>query len=117
MQGIALTAASARCPGAARARAARARLVKGSTGGPDAAARARASHVVAGRWDAGGERLAQVRLEGVDAYDFTGADPRLAAERPPPAALQGTGALGPVDGFGLDGAEAGTAESGIARAG
>ena len=65
----------------------------------------------------GGDRLAQVRLEGGDAYEFTARMLAWAAEQVAGGALRGAGALGPVDAFGLDLAEAGTAESGIARAG
>lgn len=120
MQGVsALTAAAARVPGVRRGlAAATGRLVKGSTGGPDAAARARASTTVVARaLGPGGDRLAQVRLEGGDAYEFTARMLAWAAEQVAGGALRGAGALGPVDAFGLDLAEAGTAESGIARAG
>ena len=95
-----------------------ARLVKGSTGGPDAAARAHqhARSILAEAYDAAGTRLADVRLEGVNGYDFTaGFLAWGAADRRRAAGLQGTGALGPVDGFGLDALEAGCAEAGIAR--
>ena len=94
------------------------RLVKGSTGGPDAAARATSTlgRRSPRRCDAAGTVLADVRLEGVNGYDFTARHPRLGRRRPPPrGGLQGTGALGPVDGFGLDALEAGCAEAGIAR--
>lgn len=120
MQGVsAVTAAAARVPGLKRGLgAATGHLVKGSTGGPDAAARARASTTVVARaLGPGGERLAQVRLEGGDAYDFTARMLAWTAERIAAGALRGSGALGPVDAFGLDAAEAGTAESGLARAG
>ena len=92
------------------------RLVKGSTGGPDAAARAKSrSIVIADALDATGSRLAQVRLEGGNAYDFTGAILAWGAQTAAAGGLQGTGALGPVDGFGLDALERGVAEAGIAR--
>ncbi len=93
------------------------RLVKGSSGGPDGATRARArSHVVAVASDAGGRPLATVRLEGDNPYDFTGAVLAWAAVSAAGGGLRGSGALGPVDGFGLDELEAGVAEAGIARA-
>jgi hypothetical protein len=38
------------------------------------------------------------------------------AERAAAGELRGTGALGPVDGFGLDALEGGVAEAGLARA-
>jgi short subunit dehydrogenase-like uncharacterized protein len=91
------------------------RLVKGSTGGPDAATRAKSrSIVIAEAFDAAGTRLAQVRLEGGNAYDFTGAILAWGAETAAAGGLQGTGALGPVDGFGLDALQRGCAEAGIA---
>jgi short subunit dehydrogenase-like uncharacterized protein len=93
------------------------RLVKGSTGGPDAAARAKSSSVVlAEAFDAAGTKLATVRLEGRNGYDFTGAVLAWGATTAAAGGLQGTGALGPVDGFGLDALQRGCAEAGIARA-
>jgi short subunit dehydrogenase-like uncharacterized protein len=78
------------------------RLVKGSTGGPDADARAKAgSHVVAVAYDGAGRELAEVHLVGVDGYTFTGRMLAWGAQRAAEGGLQGSGALGPVDGFGL----------------
>jgi short subunit dehydrogenase-like uncharacterized protein len=92
------------------------RLVKGSSGGPDAAARAKSSSIViAEAFDAAGTRLTQARLEGGNAYDFTGAILAWGAQTAAAGGLQGAGALGPVDGFGLDALERGCAEAGIAR--
>jgi short subunit dehydrogenase-like uncharacterized protein len=92
------------------------RLVKGSTGGPDAAARATSrSLVLAEAYDASGTRLADVRLEGIDGYDLTAGFLAWGAQTAAAGGLQGTGALGPVDGFGLDALEAGCAQAGIAR--
>jgi short subunit dehydrogenase-like uncharacterized protein len=91
-------------------------VVKGSTGGPDAAARATSSSVVlAEAYDAAGTRLADVRLEGVNGYDLTAHFLAWGAQTAAAGGLQGSGALGPVDGFGLDALEAGCAEAGIAR--
>ena len=93
-----------------------ARLVKGSTGGPDAAARAKSrSLVLAEAYDASGTRLADVRLEGINGYDLTAGFLAWGAQTAAAGGLQGTGALGPVDGFGLEVLEAGCAEVGIAR--
>jgi short subunit dehydrogenase-like uncharacterized protein len=93
-----------------------ARLVKGSAGGPDAAARAKArSVVIAEAFDAAGARLAHVRVEGVNGYDLTGALLAWGAATAAAGGLQGTGALGPVDGFGLDALERGCAEAGMTR--
>jgi short subunit dehydrogenase-like uncharacterized protein len=92
------------------------RLVKGSTGGPDAAARAPSrSLVLAEAYDAFGTRLTDVRLEGINGYDLTAGFLAWGAETAAAGGLQGTGALGPVDGFGLEALEAGCAEVGIAR--
>lgn len=91
-------------------------LVKGSTGGPSAAARAKArSFVTAIASDAAGAPLATVRLQGDNPYDFTGAMLAWGAIAVASGGLLGSGALGPVDGFGLDALEAGVAEAGIAR--
>ncbi len=93
------------------------RLVKGSTGGPDEGERARSgSHIVGMAYDGEGRQLSEVHLSGVDAYTFTGRILAWGAERAAAGGLNGTGALGPVDGFGLDALEAGCAEAGIARA-
>lgn len=92
------------------------RFVKGSTGGPDAQERASSgSHIVAEAFDAGGNRLAEVHLTGVDGYSFTGEILAWGAERAAAGGLKGVGALGPVDGFGLEQLEAGVAEAGIRR--
>ena len=92
------------------------RFVKGSTGGPDAATRARArSQIVAVASDAAGARLSTVRLEGDNPYDFTGAMLAWGAMQAAGGGLRGSGALGPVDAFGLAELQAGVADAGIAR--
>jgi short subunit dehydrogenase-like uncharacterized protein len=92
------------------------RVVKGSTGGPDATERARSgSHVVAVAYDATGKELSEVHLSGVDGYTFTGAILAWGAERAAAGDLKSTGALGPAEGFGLELLEAGCAEAGISR--
>ncbi len=92
------------------------KLVHGSTGGPDAATRARArSQVVAIASSAGGDELATVRVEGTGPYDFTAEMLAWAALRIAGGGLLGAGALGPVDGFGLDELERGVAQAGISR--
>jgi len=91
-------------------------VVKGSTGGPDEAERAASgSYVTALAYDAAGRELAEVRLEGVDGYTFTGRFLAWAAEQAADPGLQGTGALGPAEAFGLERLEQGVAESGISR--
>jgi short subunit dehydrogenase-like uncharacterized protein len=111
------TAAGAKVPGLTRVwEAAAARLVKGSTGGPDAAARARVgSHAVAIAYDSAGRELAEVHVSGVDPYTFTGRILAWGAERAAAGGLKGKGALGPVDGFGLEALIAGCREAGISE--
>jgi short subunit dehydrogenase-like uncharacterized protein len=94
------------------------RVIKGSTGGPDAEARARAgSHIVGIAYDASGEALSEVHLTGVDGYTFTARILAWGAQRASAGGLCGVGALGPVDGFGLEELTAGCAEAGIAEEG
>lgn len=92
------------------------RLIKGSTGGPDAAERARSgSHIVGVAYDGSGNLLSEVHLTGVDAYSFTGEILAWGAQQAAAGGLTDVGALGPADGFGLDELEAGCAMAGIAR--
>jgi short subunit dehydrogenase-like uncharacterized protein len=109
------TAMLGRLPGARDALGALLRpLAPGSTGGPDAESRARVGAlVVAEALDARGTQLASVRLSGVNPYDFTAAILAWGAEAAAEGGLHGTGALGPVDGFGLDALERGCAEAGL----
>ncbi|MFP5362323.1 MAG: saccharopine dehydrogenase family protein [Thermoleophilia bacterium] len=113
----AATSLATRLPGARGAiEATAARLVRGSTGGPSASARAKArSFIVAVASDGGGTPLATVRLEGDNPYDFTGAILAWGAITAAEGGLRAVGALGPVDGFGLDALEAGVADAGIVR--
>jgi hypothetical protein len=91
------------------------RVIKGSTGGPDAEERARSgSRVVAIAYEEGGAPLAEIHLEGVNGYTFTGEILAWGAMTAAAGGLQAPGALGPVDGFGLEVLEAGCAEAGIA---
>ena len=93
------------------------RFVKGSTGGPTPEERASGgSHIVGAAYDASGKQLSEVHLTGVDGYTFTGEILAWGAERATAGALRGTGALGPVDGLGLDELEAGCRQAGIVRA-
>jgi hypothetical protein len=57
--------------------------------------------VVAIAYDSAGRELAEARLTGVNAYTFTGRILAWGAQQAAEGGLQGTGALGPVDGFGL----------------
>ena len=90
-------------PGASRLlKLAGGKLVKGSTGGPDAAERAKSgSHIVAIAYDGADRELAEVHLTGGNGYTFTGRVLAWGAELASAGGLQGTGALGPADAFGL----------------
>ncbi|HLM49493.1 MAG TPA: saccharopine dehydrogenase NADP-binding domain-containing protein [Solirubrobacteraceae bacterium] len=111
----AVNALAGKVPGVAAAeRAAVGRVVKGSTGGPDASARARSgSHVVAAAYDAGGGELAHVELTGPNGYSFTGDVLAWGAETASARGLGATGALAPVEAFGLDGLRDGCAKAGL----
>lgn len=90
--------------------------LQGSTGGPDAAARARTGSVaVAVASDAAGRALSEVHLQGPNGYDFTAAIMAWAATTAAGQGLPGgaTGALGPVDAFGLETLERACAEAGL----
>jgi short subunit dehydrogenase-like uncharacterized protein len=92
------------------------KVVKGSTGGPDAQARAgTGSLVVAEAQDAGGRVLSTVVLDGVNGYDFTAAMLAWGAHALAAGRVAGRGALGPVEAFGLDALEEGARSAGIAR--
>ncbi|MEU1981061.1 saccharopine dehydrogenase NADP-binding domain-containing protein [Nocardia sp. NPDC019395] len=92
------------------------RVVKGSTGGPTPASRARTrTWAVAEVSDDAGRVLASVTLAGVDPYSFTAAILAWGAQSALDGGLLGTGALGPVDAFGLDALTAGAAGAGLTR--
>jgi len=112
-----VSAAALAVPGVrAGVKAASARFVKGSTGGPDAAARARSGSLVfATAYDSVGNELASVRLTGVNGYTFTGEILAWGAVTAAAGGLRGVGALGPADGFGLEALEQGAREAGIER--
>ncbi|WP_280334642.1 saccharopine dehydrogenase family protein [Nocardia wallacei] len=90
------------------------RVVKGSTGGPGPESRARTrSWMVADVSDAAGRVLASVTLTGGDPYDFTAAILAWGARTALDGGLRSTGALGPVDAFGLDTLGSGAADAGL----
>jgi short subunit dehydrogenase-like uncharacterized protein len=94
------------------------RFVKGSTGGPDAEARARSgSLVVAEAYAPNGALLARVEMKGPNGYTFTGDVLAWGAQRALEQGLAGSGALGPVEAFGLRELEAGCAELGLVETG
>jgi short subunit dehydrogenase-like uncharacterized protein len=116
MQAVsAATSVAVRVPGAKRLLdSAAERFVKGSTGGPSAQERARGgSYVVGAAYDAAGRQLSEVRATGIDVYTFTARILALGATRAGGGGLQGTGALGPVDAFGLGALRAGCAQAGL----
>ena len=120
MQALSLgTSPLMRLPGAGRAwDALTSRLVSGSTGGPDQDTRSRSgSDIVGIAYDAAGRALSEVHLTGVDGYTFTGRMLAWGAEQAAGGGLKGTGALGPVDAFGLDELRAGCREAGLAQLG
>ncbi len=102
-------------PGARRGAAAlTARLLPGSSGGPDAQARAAVTTYAVGvARDAAGRTVGEAHVTGPNPYELTGELLAWGAERAAAGALRGTGALGPVDGFGLDALEAGCAQLGL----
>ena len=112
------TTGAQRLPGARRVMQATtervARLVPTRDHGSRSQAR---SWIAAEAYDAAGGRLAEVHLEGVDAYDFTAGFLAWAARRAQATGVDGTGALGPVGAFGTAALEQGCAEAGIARTG
>jgi short subunit dehydrogenase-like uncharacterized protein len=112
------TAAVTRIPGArAGLGALLARFVRGSTGGPDAEARARSgSLIVAEAKDGDGRVLAQTRLEGINGYDFTAGMLAWSAQQAAAGTIHGAGALGPVEAFGLQRLQDGVRSAGIAVA-
>ncbi len=84
--------------------------------GPDAAARARTgSVVIAEAYDRAGRRLRRVVLTGVNGYELTGRLLAWAARTTAAGGVTGTGALGPVQAFGLDRLEDGCRACGLAR--
>ena len=105
----------ARIPGTrAAARTAAGRFARGSTGGPDAEARARSgSHIVAIASSDDGASLAEVRLDGIDGYTFTSRILAWGAMRAAQDGLSGTGALGPVEAFGLEDLRRGVEDAGL----
>ena len=73
------------------------------------------SWVVAEAYDGAGTRLAEVHLSGAEPYEFTAGFIAWAARRAAGQGVDGTGALGPVQAFGLEALEAGAREAGLER--
>ncbi len=93
------------------------RFLKGSTGGPDAAARSRsASLVVAEARTANGEILASSTLRGPNPYTYTADILAWAARRALEHGLEDVGALGPAQAFGLEALTEGNRAAGMVEA-
>ena len=111
-------AVAMKVPGVERLWGAATGRVQGSTGGPDAESRAKSgTHIVAIAYDAAGRQLSEVHLTGVNGYTFTGRILAWGADRVAAGALKGTGALGPVDAFGLEELTEGCAWAGLVEEG
>jgi hypothetical protein len=90
------------------------RFVTGSSGGPDAAARASSRSIIcAVSYDRGGKQLSSVRLNGPNGYDLTAAFLAWGAEQVAAGKVSASGALGPVQAFGLDELTAAAASYGL----
>ena len=73
------------------------------------------SHIAAIAYDHGGAPLVEVHVAGADAYDFTARFLAWAARRAAEQGVDATGAVGPLEAFGLEALEAGAAEAGLSR--
>jgi short subunit dehydrogenase-like uncharacterized protein len=86
-------------------------------GPADATRRAGRSVVVAIAADDQGREVARVQLQGPDPYTLTARLLAWGATHAAGGALKGTGALGPVEAFGLAALQAGAATAGLERTG
>lgn len=112
---LALRAVTLPPGGRALAHAVAARAVKGSTGGPDEAARSGArTLVVAEALAEEGDRYARVQLEGPSPYDLTAELLAWAATAAAAAPPSRGGVVGPADLFGLEVLEEACAQMGLA---
>jgi short subunit dehydrogenase-like uncharacterized protein len=69
------------------------------------------SWIAAEAYDGGGRQLTEIHLAGADGYDFTASFIAWAAQQ----RIEGVGALGPVEAFGLSRLEAGARVAGLER--
>ncbi|RBY84064.1 saccharopine dehydrogenase NADP-binding domain-containing protein [Blastococcus sp. TF02A-30] len=108
---------AARVPGAAGGAQRVADLVGKRVGeAPSEATVARArTHTVAEVRDRAGELVSRVQLDGPEAYGLTASLLAFGAGRAAAGGVRGTGALGPVQAFGLDELTAGAATAGLVR--
>jgi len=85
--------------------------------GPEAAARAaQRSVAIAVACDSTGRQLSSVRVEGPNAYDLTAALMAWASIEVAAGRVEGRGALGPVDAFGIDRLVEGCRDAGLVAA-
>jgi len=89
------------------------RAVKGSTGGPDATARSRATTTVVANAGTGARQLSTVTLTGPNPYEVTADILAWGAIAAASGGLQATGALGPIQAFGIDALSAGCTLAGM----
>ena len=113
--GSAAISAITRLPGAQSALGAvLSRAVKGSTGGPDADERAKSrSLAIAEAKASDGRVLERVELEGPNGYDLTASFLAWAGTQLAKASPHATGAIGPVEVFGLQALVDGCAAAGL----
>jgi short subunit dehydrogenase-like uncharacterized protein len=112
-----LSGLAGRVPGADRLAQRMAGVIGGRVGeAPSQATLERAStHTVAEVRDGTGELVSRVQLSGPEAYGFTASMLAWGATRAAGGGVRGTGALGPVQAFGLAELTAGAAEAGLVR--
>jgi short subunit dehydrogenase-like uncharacterized protein len=75
------------------------------------------SWIAAQAYDAFGAQVAEVHLSGADGYAFTADFMAWAARNAAAGRAAGTGAIGPVEAFGLEALERGCADAGLSRIG
>ena len=73
------------------------------------------SWIVGEAYDAAGNQVAEVHLSGADGYAFTAEFMAWAARAAAAGRVKGAGAIGPVEGFGLEELERGCAVAGLSR--
>jgi hypothetical protein len=112
-----LSALAGRIPGVGRVGQRLGGLVGNRVGeAPSAATIERGrTHTVAEVRDRAGELVSRVQISGPEAYGLTAAMLAWGATRAAEQGVLGTGALGPVQAFGLDALTAGAAEAGLLR--
>jgi short subunit dehydrogenase-like uncharacterized protein len=112
-----LSALAGRLPGAGRVGQRLGGLVGNRVGEAPSAATIQqgSTHTVAEVRDRAGEIVSRVQISGPEAYGLTAAMLAWGATRAAEQGVLGTGALGPVQAFGLDALTTGAAEAGLLR--